>query len=328
MKAFPEEFDQNEMLRSLADGWGLKVTAVEYAGVGFGSYHWIVDEADGLRYFVTVDDLNHKSWLGDTRNDVFDGLRGAFDTALALNRQARLGFVVAPLPTIEGETVRRVGRRHSVALFPYIQGRSFRFGDEPSFTDRAEVLDLLVELHGASPTLCSAPRRGIGLPGRDGFEQALMQLDSKWSGGPFAEPARDWLASHAVDLRRLLDKFDRLAEGVRAANPELVITHGETHAGNFMRGDDRLVLVDWDTVGLAPPERDLWQAVADVDELARYAEATGRAVDAAALSLYRLGWDLSDVAEYVDVFRSPHSRTEDTEKAWRGLIHTDWLTAN
>src|SRR5207249_1498942 len=38
-----------------------------------GSYHWVVrDAADGPA-IVTVDDLDQKPWLGDTRDDVFDG---------------------------------------------------------------------------------------------------------------------------------------------------------------------------------------------------------------------------------------------------------------
>ena len=39
------------------------------------------------------------------------------------------------------------------------------------------------------------------------------------------------------------------------------MTHGEPHAGNVMRTDEGRLLVDWDTVALAPPERDLWMLV-------------------------------------------------------------------
>ena len=45
----------------------------------------------------------------------------------------------------------------------------------------------------------------------------------------------------------------------RQPQRELVVTHGEPHAGNVMRrSDGRHLLVDWDTVAVAPPERDLW----------------------------------------------------------------------
>ena len=53
---------------ALADGWGLDVAAADYAALGAGSYHWFVRDAEGARAFVTVDDLDQKTWLGDTRD--------------------------------------------------------------------------------------------------------------------------------------------------------------------------------------------------------------------------------------------------------------------
>jgi spectinomycin phosphotransferase len=69
------------------------------------------------------------------------------------------------------------------------------------------------------------------------------------------------------------------------------------------------VLVDWDTVGLAPPERDLWHVTADADGLALYAEATGRPVDPTAIALYRLRWELDDISIYTRELRAAHART-------------------
>jgi spectinomycin phosphotransferase len=57
-------------------------------------------------------------------------------------------------------------------------------------------------------------------------------------------------------------------------------------------------------------------ATVDGQEAAQYVEETGQELDPAALELYRLAWDLSDVAGYLDVFRAPHERTEDTAQAW------------
>ncbi|MFG2077560.1 phosphotransferase family protein [Nonomuraea maritima] len=70
-------------------------------------------------------------------------------------------------------------------------------------------------------------------------------------------------------------EFDRPA--ARAGAP--VLTHGEPHPGNVLRAGSRTLLVDWDTVGTAPPERDLWHVVRDAGDLARYAAATGRTPD-------------------------------------------------
>ena len=80
------------------------------------------------------------------------------------------------------------------------------------------------------------------------------------------------------------------------------------------------MLVDWDTVGLAPPERDLWMVVdGDGDEARTYTDTTGHAIDQVAMDFYRLAWDLDDLAAYLNELRSPHRRSEDTENAYLGV---------
>jgi spectinomycin phosphotransferase len=79
-----------------------------------------------------------------------------------------------------------------------------------------------------------------------------------------------------------------------------------------MTAGERRLLVDWDTVALAPPERDLWLVVeTDADKIA-YTEATGRQVDETALSFFRAAWDLNDLAAYLTVLRTPHTENDDT----------------
>jgi spectinomycin phosphotransferase len=90
-----------------------------------------------------------------------------------------------------------------------------------------------------------------------------------------------------------------------------------------MRVGPRRVLIDWDTVGLGPPERDLWMVVSETgEESRRYASLTGRAVDPARLAMYRLRWALDDISAYVNQLRTEHGRTADTEHAWLALKET------
>ena len=320
MRSPPEAFQESELIACLAEGWGLDVESVRYAAAGFGSYHWDVSDAAGGRHFVTVDDLDHKRWLGHDRDSAFDGLRRAFDAALALRREGGLTFVVAPIPAAQGETVRRIGSRYTVALFPFVDGSSGRFGKDSTPPERADVVRMLAELHRATRVAIPLARRcHLDLPERHRLEVALCELDRTWTGGPFSELTRDLLASHASGLLRRLEAFDRLAGEVVAAGADVVITHGEPHAGNVLRTADQVLLVDWDTVGLAPPERDLWLVTSDPAELALYTDATERSIDTAAIALYRLRWALDDIAIYTSLFRSAHAHTADTEKAWRSL---------
>ena len=85
---------------------------------------------------------------------------------------------------------------------------------------------------------------------------------------------------------------------------------------------------DWDTTGLAAPERDLWMIASDTgEELRHYTAATGRAIDPAALAFYRLRWALDDVSAFIPRLRAARQRTADAEHAWRALQETIALAA-
>jgi thiamine kinase-like enzyme len=316
----PEELETSALIAVLADDWGLDVEAVDYAAVGGGSYHWLVQDLDGTRSFVTADDLDQKPWLGETRESAFDGLRRAFDTAVAL-RDSGVGFLVAPIPTSRGETVRRIGPRHTIALFPFVDGNAGTYGRYET-AERTALLTMLAELHEATPVAAVARRIDLALPGRDKLETALQELNQTWSGGPLSEPARQTLARHASEVAELLALLDDLSADVATRSTNWVITHGEPHAGNVMRTGESYVLVDWDTVALAPRERDLWMLVEELaEEASTYTAATGQQLDEVAVRFFRLTWALADIAAFTDLLRSPHDHSEDTEKAHKALTY-------
>ncbi|MEV0619148.1 aminoglycoside phosphotransferase family protein [Nonomuraea sp. NPDC050404] len=310
MRDRPDDFDEG-LLRPALHAYGIEAATLEYAPVGFGDFHWIAGGRGGRRWFVTV---------ADVRRQTYEGLRLAMETAATLREEAGLEFVVAPLRDSGRAPLRRLDRhRYAMSVYPYENGTAGDFGDELPPTERARVIDLLAALHATPPPL-STPDRPLELPGRAILEQALHDdATLPWLGGPYAEPAQELIASRADLLRGRLADFDRLAD--KPGEP--VVTHGEPHPGNLLRAPgDRLLLLDWDTVGMAAPERDLWLVARDDDDLARYTEATGRPVNRQTLALYRLRWALNDVAEFVEWFRSPHGRTPDAEQSWTGLTGT------
>ena len=318
MRDLPDDIETDVVVDALAGSWGYDADTIEYAALGAGSYHWIATDASGTRLFVTVDDLDQKKWLGDTRDAARDALGRAFDTAVAL-RKAGLEFVVAPMPASGGEPLRRLGERHTVAVYPFVAGEGGRWGPyEPGA--RTAVVSMLAELHRATALPGSVRTLGLELAGRRRLETAIREVNETWRGGPLSEPARQAFAGHAADVAEFLSLAAHLAACVEGRGATWVVTHGEPHAGNVLRTGGGHVLVDWDTVALAPPERDLWWLVADtVGDVAAYTELTGREVDSDAVDFFRLIWDLNDVAEYIDVLRSPHVENEDTLDAYEGV---------
>ncbi|MEH1016368.1 phosphotransferase [Micromonospora sp. CPCC 206060] len=321
MQDRPAGLAETDLFVALDEGWAIRVRSAEYLPVGAGGYHWSVVDGAGTAWFVTVDDLG----AGEAgRNGAFDRLDRAFRTALALHADAGLDCVVAPVPTRTGAVVRRLTDRYALSVAPMVAGTAGRFGPHRP-GDRAEVVDLLARLHRATPVVAAtAPRLDLVLPGWERLHGALADLDREWTGGPYAEPARKLLAGRAGYVARLLADFDRLVDRVRRTGVDWVVTHGEPHPGNLMRTPHGLRLIDWETVRIAPPERDLWMLtpafdrlaggapVGDVDDLlARYTRATGRTVTADGFALWALWWELADIAVYVDELHRPHGTGAD-----------------
>jgi spectinomycin phosphotransferase len=307
----PEGLADAEVAAVLAAHWALDVSDLRYLPVGFGGYHWSAEDAHGGRWFVTASDL--------ARYNSFAALEQAMSTAVRL-AQAGLEFVVAPVPAASGSTACLTGSRYAITVSPFVDGTPGSWGELMTTADLAAVTGMLARLHAVPADAGDVPVRALELPDRGVVEASLQERAGWWQTGPYGEPARVLVSERAASLAKALDTFDELTAELTSSPNELVITHGEPHCGNLIRSNDGLLLIDWDLVGLAPPERDLWWIVSDSGiEAARYAQLTGRAVSEVALSFYRLRWDLQDLAEFLAWFRGPHQRSADTETAWRAL---------
>ena len=314
----PGHIDQRELARILSEQWGLATGRLRHLPVGFGDHHWELTDGAGGRWFATVAGLAG-GWRGTGAAAGYADLRAAMETVIAL-RRAGLEFAIAPVPTACGQALAPLDDGHAITVFPHLDGASADFGDELTAGDRLALVGLLARLHGASGVARrTAPARSPVTASRPVLEAALGELGQPWHGGPYSEPARQLLARHAARLGSALARFDELVRDAARSGPP-VITHGEPHPGNILRSAGRMLLIDWDTVGLALPERDLWMAAGDdAGAIGRYTELTGHPVSGAAMRMYRMRWSLDDIALAVRQFRASHEQNEDSGLTWEAL---------
>jgi spectinomycin phosphotransferase len=325
VRSIPAGLVPQRLRQVLADGWQIRAASLEYVPEGGGGYHWKLTEEGGQPSFVTVDDLDDKDWMGQTRPAVLEGLGRALSTAAALRHVAGLDFVVAPVAPLAArggdDLLRRLDDRFTVSVFPYLAGRSHPFGPYCDERLRDEALDMIAALHRSTPAVRDrAPRHVPSFTGRGDLDAFLLDPGVPWDGGPFSDPARDLLVPHTADVAELIRGFEHLVDLTAGARAHEVITHGEPHPANLMTVDGRLHLIDWDTTALAAPERDLSLIVTPRgDGVDRYQKATGREVEPAVITLYQVRWYLDDLASAIRLFRNRHRDTADTRRWWQGL---------
>ena len=207
----PHDLPIRVLVEALASGWRLPAASVTYRPAGFGSHSWEIVDTSGVRWFGSVD---------EPTDQLVASLRSALDVPVA----------VAPVLTGAGEPLTRAGR-YAVALYPFVDGESFHFGDFPTSEHRRAALDLVIEVHGTPPRHALVD------------DLAVEELPDLGDAGPYSRPAARPLADHGPVVERLRARCRALAATVDRTRD--VLTHGEPHPGNTMRGPDGWRLIDW-----------------------------------------------------------------------------------
>ena len=145
----PDGLSQDMLAAALSRHWRLAASSMTYRPVGFGSHHWEVADSAGTRWFVTADELHNKrDSLSESLDSAFWRLRAALAAAVDL-RASGLSFVVAPVPAGDGEPLVRAGDEFGVAVYPFVTGQSFGWGEFSGPAHLDAVLDLLIAVHTA-----------------------------------------------------------------------------------------------------------------------------------------------------------------------------------
>ena len=116
---------------------------------------------------------------------------------------------------------------------------------------------------------------------------------------------------HLADLDRWTARYHHLADVAR--DRTWVATHGEPDSGNQLLTAEGRLLVDWESLKLAPPELDLRTLV---DDGRSRPTPTPRCSSCSTSSGASTRSD-----EYAAWFAAPHTGTADDEIAFDGLLH-------
>jgi spectinomycin phosphotransferase len=243
-------------------------------------------------------------WWVSVRRDRQGHFPENYEAAREL-RDAGYEFVLAPVRGQNGHVVHTVSGR-PVVVTEFVEARAnYREGLAPAH--RQELSRAVKELHSARVS-ADVRSESFDLPFADELEAALARAEAgSHTAGPLGSDVSELVSRNGVRIGDWREEIAVCQERCRASPGELVLTHGEPEPPNVLiTPDDELLLLDWGDLLRAPPERD-----------ALSLRSLGIVPPARRdfLRFYELRWILSEVAEYVSRFTSPHEgNAEDLEK--------------
>lgn len=278
------------MLAAVRRHWDEAITAVTYLPVGFGAHHWRAEVQGEARLFVSLD-------MPLPRHTPAS-LEAAYASAAVLAET--LDFVWPSVPsTVHGSYTVPCEPGH-LSVTRWLEGHR----PEAGTTDLAPLLD---RLHTAT-----GPARAcewVSTVDRHLPDRLDLLVEVPWEKGPLGEEARalvsarlpqvrDWSEEHAGHL----ETIDR---------DSFVVTHGEPGEHNQWVAGGRTYLLDWESLLLAPAERDL-------GTLIRSGVAAERA-DPDLVRFFDLEWRLAEIQAFTPWLAGPHDDGEDAHEALGGL---------
>ena len=281
----PPDVTDDDILDVVRRHWEPGVDTVEHLPVGWGAHHWRVDVDGEPTLFATLDP--------DLPRHTRASLESAYASAAALD----LAFVWPSLPHTAGGFTVPLGAR-TVSVTQWLAG-------ERPAESVAELPRLLTELH-AAPAPGAARTWSTEIPA-DLPDRIRDLLQQDWSD-PLGPAARELVVAHLSQVGAFAREHTRLVD---LADPTTyVVTHGEPHVRNQWRARDRTWLIDWESLLLAPRERDLATLVhegRDVDH------------DPEMVRLFDLEWRLSEIWSFARWLQGPHVGDADDRTALGGL---------
>jgi spectinomycin phosphotransferase len=237
--------------------------------------------------------------------------------------------VIPPIKTASGDYSAVLGA-FSLTVYPFIGGENgveARLGRD-EWVAFGKVLRALHEHEPPAELVDSIPREGY----QDHFRQIVIvyqaQVERQRFQDAVAENLADLLRQKRKQIDWLVHRAGHLAELLKGRSLPLVLCHGDIHAYNLLiEPNGRFYLVDWDTLILAPKERDLMFLGAAIGgclddptmEPLFYQGYGATTIEPLALVYYRYQRIVEDIAAYCQSILHRSDREADRRRGLRQL---------
>lgn len=314
----PPTLPNDAIAACLASHWGLQATRTEFLPLGadVDSAAFRIEASDGRAYFLKL-------------------RRGGFtpavvDVPAVLHHTYGIDAVMAPLLT---RTRRLSVQDHGFdwALYPFFDGVDgfTRTPTDRQWTLLGTALNAIHRTELPESLRAGLPRESYSHHWREGVRRYQRRFINGVAGDDLVKRFLAFWDAHDEEIDSIVYRSEQLASILLEKSLPQVLCHADLHAGNVLLGDDdRLCIVDWDTLILAPKERDLMFIGGGVGgvwnqprEEALFFQGYGatEAVDTLALAYYRHERIVRDLLEFCDQMFDPQASREDREEGLRQM---------
>ncbi|MCL2319373.1 MAG: aminoglycoside phosphotransferase family protein [Treponema sp.] len=243
--------------------------------------------------------------------------------------------IIKPLETSDGRLYRKIAD-YTVILYPFVHGES---GKRLLFSKNQwiEFGKLLGAIHTVqlSRETADLPHETWNNKWRSQSKKYMQELHRITVRNRYDRQFINLLNVNRGIINEMQETAEELAEKIKNQKPAFSLCHGDIHAGNILMSADEneFYIVDWDTLMMAPKEKDLmfigggvanmWNR--DEEETDFYKGYGDReAVDLPLLVYYRYERIIEDIVEYYDQFFADNIH-EENQKAILERVGTAFI---
>ena len=297
-------------VRLIEDSYNIKICGLKRLSAG----------GDRNTCTYQIESETKKLYYLKVRNEKFNMLSIVIPDLLS---QQISKHIIKPVNTANGQLFTTI-KNHTIIIYPFISGKS-GYRSHLSVNQWEEFGKLMLEIHSTKlpPTIRNIPYEKFGAEYRIILKNYLDRLNNMKIRDEYAREFIKFLLSKKNEIYKIITRTEELSVKIKKTRINYCLCHGDIHPGNIIIPDSNdFYIVDWDTLIMAPKERDLmfigagignkWNTEEEINNFYRgYGQQ--KKVDILLLTYYRCERIIVDLVEFFNHFFEKRTDEKDKE---------------
>ena len=306
-----------EIISSVQQAYHLTVNSLQFLPLGadFHTAVYKIETTDRTHYFLKL------------RSDNF--IEASATIPKHLNK---LGVqqILSPIETNSGNLWISL-HNYKALLYPYIDGANGveRKLSKQQWIELGSTIKKLHTIDIPNELKKSLPQEEYSLNSCQIVEKFLQQIDNEHFDDQISHEMAQFLQTKKTTILLLIEQTRTLQNSLLKSPPPLTICHADLHGWNMLIDqENNLHVIDWDTLILAPKERDLMFIGASISDSGRSPDEEERLfyqgykstdINKDLLYYYRSARIIQDIAEYCEQIFLSSNGGDDRAQSYKYL---------